>query len=86
MFQDEFDKDTFVVEKDSFRRSKNLLLSYSGLQFLFEQKFEIQKIFIRYYKQYGGVSYPCEYSFCQMQNFLKSYLRSENTISQSVPG
>ena len=41
LFQKELDRDTFTVEKYPYRRRKNLLLIYRGLQFLQEQKFEI---------------------------------------------
>ena len=41
LFQKDLDNDTFTVEKYPYRRRKNLLVIYRGLQFLLEHKFEI---------------------------------------------
>ena len=41
LYQKELDKSTFIIEKVQYRRRKNLLVVYRGLQFIIEQKFEI---------------------------------------------
>ena len=41
LFQKELDNELFEVEKFQYRRRKNLLLIYRGLQFLLEYKFEM---------------------------------------------
>ena len=41
LYQKELDDPTFIIEKVQYRRRKNLLVIYRGLQFLIEQKFEI---------------------------------------------
>ena len=41
LYQKELDDSSFVIEKFQYRRRKNLLVIYRGLQFLIEQKFEI---------------------------------------------
>ena len=41
LFQEELNLDSFVIEKQQYRRRKNLLLSYRGIQFLLERKFEV---------------------------------------------
>ena len=41
LYQKELDDSPFVIEKFQYRRRKNLLVIYRGLQFLIEQKFEI---------------------------------------------
>ena len=41
LYQKQLDDTTFTIEKYQYRRRKNLLLIYRGLQFLIEQKFEI---------------------------------------------
>ena len=41
LFQKELDNESFVVEKFQYRRRKNLLIIYRGLQFLLEYKFEM---------------------------------------------
>jgi hypothetical protein len=41
LYQKELDDTTFTIEKYQYRRRKNLLVIYRGLQFLIEQKFEI---------------------------------------------
>ena len=39
--QQELNSDSFVIEKQQYRRRKNLLLCYRGIQFLLERKFEV---------------------------------------------
>ena len=41
LFQKELDNELFEVENFQYRRRKNLLLIYRGLQFLLEYKFEM---------------------------------------------
>ena len=41
LYQKELDDSSFVIEKFQYRRRKNLLVIYRGLQFIIEQKFEI---------------------------------------------
>jgi hypothetical protein len=41
LFQEEFNSESFTVEKQQYRRSKNLLICYRGIQFLLERKFEV---------------------------------------------
>ena len=41
LFQEELNSDSFVIEKQQYRRRKNLLLCYRGIQFLLERKFEV---------------------------------------------
>ena len=41
LFQEELNLESFVIEKQQYRRRKNLLLCYRGIQFLLEKKFEI---------------------------------------------
>ena len=41
LFQKDLDNDTFIVTNFQYRRRKNLLVIYRGLQFLLEHKFEI---------------------------------------------
>ena len=41
LYQKQLDDTTFTIEKYQYRRRKNLLVIYRGLQFLIEQKFEI---------------------------------------------
>ena len=41
LYQKDLDKSAFIIEKIQYRRRKNLLVIYRGLQFIIEQKFEI---------------------------------------------
>ena len=41
LFQEELNMESFVIEKQQYRRRKNLLICYRGIQFLLERKFEI---------------------------------------------
>ena len=41
LFQEELNLESFVIEKQQYRRRKNLLLCYRGIQFLLERKFEV---------------------------------------------
>ena len=41
LFQEELNSESFVVEKEQYRRRKNLLICYRGIQFLLERKFEM---------------------------------------------
>ena len=41
LFQEELNSDSFVIEKQQYRRRKKLLLCYRGIQFLLERKFEV---------------------------------------------
>ena len=41
LYQKDLDKSDFLIEKIQYRRRKNLLVIYRGLQFIIEQKFEI---------------------------------------------
>ena len=41
LYQKELDDTTFTIEKYPYRRRKNLLVIYRGLQFIIEHKFEI---------------------------------------------
>ena len=41
LFQEEFNLESFVIEKQQYRRRKNLLVCYRGIQFLLERKFEV---------------------------------------------
>ena len=41
LFQEELNSESFIVEKQQYRRRKNLLICYRGIQFLLERKFEV---------------------------------------------
>ena len=41
LFQEELNSETFTIEKQQYRRRKNLLVCYRGIQFLLERKFEV---------------------------------------------
>ena len=41
LFQEELNSESFIVEKQQYRRRKNLLICYRGIQFLLERKFEM---------------------------------------------
>ena len=41
LFQEELNSDSFVTKKQQYRRRKNLLLCYRGIQFLLERKFKV---------------------------------------------
>jgi len=41
LFLEELNSETFTVEKQQYRRKKNLLICYRGIQFLIERKFEV---------------------------------------------
>ena len=41
LFLEELNSETFTVEKQQYRRRKNLLICYRGIQFLIERKFEV---------------------------------------------
>ena len=41
LYQKELDDTTFTIEKYLYRRRKNLLVIYRGLQFLIKHKFEV---------------------------------------------
>jgi len=41
LLQEELNSESFVVEKQQYRKRKNLLMCYRGIQFLLERKFEI---------------------------------------------
>ena len=41
LFQEELNSESFIVEKQQYRRRKNLLICYRGIQFLLETKFEV---------------------------------------------
>ena len=41
LLQEKLNSESFIVEKEQYRRRQNLLLCYRGIQFLLERKFEI---------------------------------------------
>ena len=41
LFQKEINSESFVLEKEQYRKRKNLLICYRGIQFLLEKKFEM---------------------------------------------
>ena len=54
LLQEELNSESFVVEKQQYRRRKNLLICYRGIQFILERKFEDFISYFSYFERNGN--------------------------------